>query len=274
MAHLAVVGTHSTNGVAEIHSEPAAHAACCADFAEMFPERFNNKTNGVTPRRWLLLANPALAAPDHRGDRRRMGHRPGPAARPAAAGRRRRRSASGFVWPSARPRRGSSTGCDGPRDRSSIPTRSSTARSSASTNTSGSCSTCCTSSSSTTGCGAIRARDITPRTFFFAGKAAPAYHLAKLIIKLINNVAARHRRRPVDAARAAGAVPARLQRQPGRAADSGKRCLGADLDGGLRGQRHGQHEVHDERSADRRHARRRHDRDGAEAGEENSSCSA
>jgi starch phosphorylase len=60
MAHLAVVGTHSTNGVAEIHSG-LLRSQVLKDFAEMFPERFNNKTNGVTPRRWLLMANPALA---------------------------------------------------------------------------------------------------------------------------------------------------------------------------------------------------------------------
>jgi len=60
MAHLAIVGTHSTNGVAQIHSE-LLRTRTVKDFAEMFPARFNNKTNGVTPRRWLLLANPALA---------------------------------------------------------------------------------------------------------------------------------------------------------------------------------------------------------------------
>jgi glycogen phosphorylase len=60
MAHLAIVGTHSTNGVAKIHSE-LLRTQTVKDFADMFPERFNNKTNGVTPRRWLLLANPALA---------------------------------------------------------------------------------------------------------------------------------------------------------------------------------------------------------------------
>ncbi|HTR03901.1 MAG TPA: glycogen/starch/alpha-glucan phosphorylase [Thermoanaerobaculia bacterium] len=60
MAHLAVVGSHSTNGVAEIHSR-LLRTRVLKDFAEMFPERFQNKTNGVTPRRWLLLANPALA---------------------------------------------------------------------------------------------------------------------------------------------------------------------------------------------------------------------
>jgi starch phosphorylase len=60
MANLAIVGTHSTNGVAAIHSE-LLRTKTVKDLAEVFPERFNNKTNGVTPRRWLLLANPALA---------------------------------------------------------------------------------------------------------------------------------------------------------------------------------------------------------------------
>ncbi|MFZ5448270.1 MAG: glycogen/starch/alpha-glucan phosphorylase [Thermodesulfobacteriota bacterium] len=60
MANLAIVGTHSTNGVAAIHSE-LLRTRTVKDLAEMFPERFNNKTNGVTPRRWLLLANPSLA---------------------------------------------------------------------------------------------------------------------------------------------------------------------------------------------------------------------
>ena len=60
MAHLAIVGSHSTNGVAAIHSK-LLRTTTVKDLAEMFPERFNNKTNGVTPRRWLLEANPALA---------------------------------------------------------------------------------------------------------------------------------------------------------------------------------------------------------------------
>jgi glycogen phosphorylase len=60
MANLAIVGTHSTNGVAAIHSK-LLRATTVPDFAELFPDRFNNKTNGVTPRRWLLLANPDLA---------------------------------------------------------------------------------------------------------------------------------------------------------------------------------------------------------------------
>ena len=60
MANLAIAGSHSTNGVAAIHSE-LLRTTTVRDLAELFPERFNNKTNGVTPRRWLLLANPALA---------------------------------------------------------------------------------------------------------------------------------------------------------------------------------------------------------------------
>src|SRR5208337_477385 len=61
MAHLAIVGSHSTNGVAALHSELLKQRVV-PDFAALFPKRFNNKTNGVTPRRWLWLANPSLAA--------------------------------------------------------------------------------------------------------------------------------------------------------------------------------------------------------------------
>jgi glycogen phosphorylase len=60
MANLAIVGSHSTNGVSAVHSK-LLRTTTVKDLAEMFPERFSNKTNGVTPRRWLLEANPALA---------------------------------------------------------------------------------------------------------------------------------------------------------------------------------------------------------------------
>ena len=60
MAYLAVVGSHSVNGVAALHTE-LLKANLLHDFHEMWPERFHNVTNGVTPRRWLLAANPLLA---------------------------------------------------------------------------------------------------------------------------------------------------------------------------------------------------------------------
>jgi glycogen phosphorylase len=60
MANMAIVGSHSSNGVAAIHSA-LLRKLTVKDLAEMYPERFNNKTNEITPRRWLLLANPGLA---------------------------------------------------------------------------------------------------------------------------------------------------------------------------------------------------------------------
>jgi starch phosphorylase len=61
MAHLAVVGSHQVNGVAELHSQ-LLKQYLFHDFAQIWPERFGNITNGVTPRRWLAVANPHLAA--------------------------------------------------------------------------------------------------------------------------------------------------------------------------------------------------------------------
>jgi starch phosphorylase len=136
MANLAIVGSHSTNGVAAIHSG-LLRALTVKDLAEMFPERFNNKTNGVTPRRWLRLANPALAncITEAIGDGwiadldelARLRPSPGMPA---------------FATPSAAPRpgpsRASPTGSMPRRVCPSIPARSSTARSSAFTSTSGS----------------------------------------------------------------------------------------------------------------------------------------
>jgi len=60
MAYLAVVASHSINGVSALHSDLMVQSIF-ADFAKLWPERFNNKTNGVTPRRWLSQANPPLA---------------------------------------------------------------------------------------------------------------------------------------------------------------------------------------------------------------------
>jgi starch phosphorylase len=61
MAHLAVVGSHSVNGVAKLHTQ-LVKSELFRDFHELWPERFNNKTNGVTPRRWMFACNPGLAS--------------------------------------------------------------------------------------------------------------------------------------------------------------------------------------------------------------------
>ena len=61
MAHLSIVGSHKVNGVSALHSDLLV-ATIFADFASLWPERFTNMTNGVTPRRWLAQANPGLAA--------------------------------------------------------------------------------------------------------------------------------------------------------------------------------------------------------------------
>ncbi len=61
MSHLAIVGSHAVNGVAKLHTEILKRETF-RDFHELFPGRFQNKTNGITPRRWLLKCNPALSA--------------------------------------------------------------------------------------------------------------------------------------------------------------------------------------------------------------------
>lgn len=60
MAHLATAGSHSVNGVSAIHSD-LVRARLLPDFHDLWPERFNNKTNGITPRRWLRMCNPGLS---------------------------------------------------------------------------------------------------------------------------------------------------------------------------------------------------------------------
>src|SRR5262249_51671439 len=60
MAALAIVGSHSVNGVAELHTQ-ILETEVFRDFHALWPERFSNKTNGITQRRWLLKSNPALA---------------------------------------------------------------------------------------------------------------------------------------------------------------------------------------------------------------------
>ncbi|MBR6061632.1 MAG: glycogen/starch/alpha-glucan phosphorylase, partial [Spirochaetales bacterium] len=60
MAYLSIIGSHSVNGVAALHSELLKNSLL-KDFYEFYPERFNNKTNGITQRRWLLKSNPKLS---------------------------------------------------------------------------------------------------------------------------------------------------------------------------------------------------------------------
>ncbi|MFH1984545.1 MAG: glycogen/starch/alpha-glucan phosphorylase [Pseudomonadota bacterium] len=70
MAHLAIIGSHSVNGVAELHSH-ILRTSLFFDFNRVFPGRFKNVTNGITPRRWLQQCNPSLAAliTEHIGDK-------------------------------------------------------------------------------------------------------------------------------------------------------------------------------------------------------------
>jgi glycogen phosphorylase len=187
MAHLAIVGSHSTNGVAAIHTD-LLKKTVVPDFAEIYPERFNNKTNGVTQRRFLLTANPSLSAviTDAIGDdwivdlSRLENLKPlagDKAFRAAVRGAKRDAKVRFVKWLH------SATGqvvdpktiFDTQIKRIHEYKRQ-----------------------------LLNALHIvvlyqrlrqnpdlamTPRTFFFGGKAAPAYHFAKLVIKFINNLA-------------------------------------------------------------------------------------
>ena len=187
MANLAIVGTHSTNGVAAIHSQ-LLRTQTVKDLAEMFPERFNNKTNGVTPRRWLLLANPALSeaitAAIGTGwitDLKELEK-----LRPLATDRsfrqsfmkaKRAQKAAFADW--LKTTSGETVDPDSIFD----------------------CQVKRIHEYKRQLLNALRVivlynrirenpdMEMHPRTFFFAGKAAPAYTLAKLIIKFINNMA-------------------------------------------------------------------------------------
>jgi starch phosphorylase len=187
MANLAIVGSHSTNGVAAIHSRLLT-ATTVKELAEMFPERFNNKTNGVTQRRWLLLANPALSnvISDAIGDGwtadfseiAGLKWLANDASFRANFRRAKREAKSQFCnWLLATSGQtvdpDSIFDCQVKRIHEYKRQMLNALRVVVLYNR-------------------LRAHpelDVLPRTFFFAGKAAPAYRLAKLIIKFLNNLA-------------------------------------------------------------------------------------
>jgi len=188
MSNLAVVGSHSTNGVAEIHSN-LLRETTLKDLAEIFPERFNNKTNGVTPRRWLQVCNPGLSGliTDAIGDvwirdlselRKLKAFTEDNGFRDdfrKAKRNAKRQFCEWLHWST-----GQSVDPESIFD----------------------CQVKRIHEYKRQFLNALRIvvlynrlhenpeLDVQPRTFFFAGKAAPAYRLAKVIIKFINNLAA------------------------------------------------------------------------------------
>jgi starch phosphorylase len=187
MANLAIVGSHSTNGVAEIHSR-LLRTMTVKDLAEVFPERFNNKTNGVTPRRWLLLANPPLARTitDAIGDKWITDLSQLSKLKPLADDKNLR---AAFL----KAKREAKTEFAG--------WLKSTSGQIVDVDTIFDCQIKRIHEYKRQLLNALRIvvlynrirknPDVTmpPRTFLFSGKAAPAYQLAKLIIKFINNLA-------------------------------------------------------------------------------------
>ncbi len=187
MANLAIVGSHSTNGVAAIHSR-LLRTVTVKDLAELYPERFSNKTNGVTPRRWLLMSNPALSdtITDAIGDGWRADLGQLSKLKPMADNnalrnaflKAKREAKSRFAeWLKAIS--GETVDPDSIFD----------------------CQIKRIHEYKRQLLNALRIvvlynrlrenpnLDLAPRTFFFSGKAAPAYQLAKVIIKFINNLA-------------------------------------------------------------------------------------
>jgi len=187
MANLAVVGSHSTNGVAAIHSE-LLRSATLRDLAELFPERFGNQTNGVTPRRWLRVANPALAdviteaiGPDWIRDFARI-RELSPLADDAA-------SRAAFLRAKREAKVALANALAGSAGVRLDPDRILD------------CQVKRIHEYKRQLLNALRivvlydrlrkdpSLDILPRTFVFAGKAAPGYRLAKLVIRLVNALA-------------------------------------------------------------------------------------
>ena len=187
MANLAIVGSHSTNGVAAVHSK-LLRTSTVKDLAEMFPERFNNKTNGVTPRRWLLQANPVLASviTEAIGEAWINDLREISKLKPLAADRCFQ---DAFLASKAQAKSRFANWLKATSGRIVDP------------QTVFDCQVKRIHEYKRQLLNALRivveynrlrnnpGLEVVPRTYFFAGKAAPAYHLAKLIIKFVNNLA-------------------------------------------------------------------------------------
>jgi starch phosphorylase len=188
MANLAIVGSHSTNGVAAIHSG-LLRTTTVKDLAELYPDRFNNKTNGVTPRRWLLLANPALASciSDAIGDGWVTDLADLEMLKPLA-------NDHGFQGAVRTAKRfAKSRFAEWLRSTSGVSVDSTWIFDSQVKRIHEYKRQLLNALRVVVLYNRVRenhALEMHPRVFFFAGKAAPAYHLAKLIIKFINNLAA------------------------------------------------------------------------------------
>jgi glycogen/starch/alpha-glucan phosphorylase-like protein len=112
MAHLATVASVKVNGVAELHSQ-LLRDKVLNDFAELWPDKFTNVTNGVTPRRFVRQANPYLSKLDHRHHRRRLGRQPRPARASSRSTPRTRTSARSSAPSRPRTKSGSPACCSG-----------------------------------------------------------------------------------------------------------------------------------------------------------------
>jgi starch phosphorylase len=187
MANLAIVGSHSTNGVAAIHSH-LLRTETVKDLAEMFPERFSNKTNGVTPRRWLLLANPPLAhsITEAIGDGWITDLAELESLKPLADDRGFRDAVI-----SAK-REAKSRFADWLKSTSGVIVDPDTIFDSQVKRIHEYKRQLLNALRVVVLYNRLRQNpdlQMAPRTFFFSGKAAPAYHLAKIIIKFLNNLA-------------------------------------------------------------------------------------
>ena len=259
MAHLACVGSHAINGVAALHTELLKQTVL-SDFHRVTPEKFVNVTNGVTPRRWLALSNPRLSAlitsrigDAWLSDLEHELQRIEPFAADAGfqgewcAVKRHNKEALAAI---IKERTGVAVD---PESLFDVQVKRLHEYKRQHLNV----LYLITLYSRLTRAGATT----TPRTVIFAGKAAPGYRMAKLIIKLINAVADGHQRRPARLIHAQGRVRAGFQREAGPARLSGRRPVGTDFDGREGSVRHGQHEIRPERRRDDRHPRWRQRRD-------------